>query len=236
VNPTKASLVQANDKTKVVEFQFNPSTIKVGHGAETKAINRAMGITEAETTNQPMFVLPGGEVLTNAGDTTISFNSVTLDGSLVVAKCKQLLKWSYAVKVPSVGSNKTDDSIIQELNFSWGAFDLGIPFPAASVLLTKVDIEYSRFTGQGEATRASAVLTLKVKVPDPPGQKSGAGGAPVIGGHRVTAGQNIQGVAQDRYGDPQRWRDVAAANGVDDPLRVRPGDVLMLPNPARAAR
>jgi nucleoid-associated protein YgaU len=34
------------------------------------------------------------------------------------------------------------------------------------------------------------------------------------------------------YGSAQRWRDIAAANGIDDPFRVRPGTTLYLPSQA----
>jgi hypothetical protein len=45
-------------------------------------------------------------------------------------------------------------------------------------------------------------------------------------------GENVIGVATEKYGAPSAWRAVAQANGIDDPLRVRPGQMLHLPGPS----
>jgi nucleoid-associated protein YgaU len=45
-------------------------------------------------------------------------------------------------------------------------------------------------------------------------------------------GENVIGVATEKYGAPSAWRAVAQANGIDDPLRVHPGQVLHLPGPS----
>jgi nucleoid-associated protein YgaU len=49
--------------------------------------------------------------------------------------------------------------------------------------------------------------------------------------HTVTAGDSLARIATAQYGSPGRWRQIAAANGIEDPLRVRPGDRVYLPNP-----
>ena len=39
-------------------------------------------------------------------------------------------------------------------------------------------------------------------------------------------------MAYTEYGDPTLWRDLAAFNRVDDPLRIPLGTVLMVPTAA----
>ena len=56
-------------------------------------------------------------------------------------------------------------------------------------------------------------------------------GLPGRKAHTVTDGDSLARIATDRYGSPGRWRDIAAANGIDDPLRIRSGDRVYLPNP-----
>jgi nucleoid-associated protein YgaU len=46
----------------------------------------------------------------------------------------------------------------------------------------------------------------------------------------VVEGDNLQSIATAGYGSPGRWRALAEANDIDDPLRVRPGEVVYLPN------
>jgi nucleoid-associated protein YgaU len=58
-----------------------------------------------------------------------------------------------------------------------------------------------------------------------------SGGLPGRESHRVTAGENLQTISQRTYGSPSYWRAVADANGIDDPLSVRPGDLVSLPSP-----
>jgi nucleoid-associated protein YgaU len=45
----------------------------------------------------------------------------------------------------------------------------------------------------------------------------------------VKDGDSLQSVAHRTYGDPGRWRLIAEANGVDNPLHLRRGTSLNLP-------
>ena len=50
--------------------------------------------------------------------------------------------------------------------------------------------------------------------------------------HTVIVGDSLASVAYTEYGDPTLWRDLAAFNRVDDPLRIPLGTVLMVPTAA----
>jgi nucleoid-associated protein YgaU len=39
----------------------------------------------------------------------------------------------------------------------------------------------------------------------------------------------LAGIAYEEYGDPNRWRDIATTNEIDDPLGLRPGQILVIP-------
>lgn len=60
----------------------------------------------------------------------------------------------------------------------------------------------------------------------------GAGGSP---GQPPVAGQRLDEIAQQYYGDPALWRLIASLNGIADPMHVPSGTVLRLP-PASALR
>lgn len=49
----------------------------------------------------------------------------------------------------------------------------------------------------------------------------------------VRRGDTLSRVAAQQYRDPGQWRRIAAANGLDNPRRLVPGTVLVLP-PSRA--
>lgn len=48
--------------------------------------------------------------------------------------------------------------------------------------------------------------------------------------HTVARGETASAVAQAVLGDPARWREIAAANGLDDPFDLQPGLTLTIPD------
>ena len=47
--------------------------------------------------------------------------------------------------------------------------------------------------------------------------------------HTVTDGDSLQSIAYKNYGDATRWRTLAEANGIDNPLTLRRGHELTIP-------
>ena len=52
----------------------------------------------------------------------------------------------------------------------------------------------------------------------------------------MVEGDSLASVAFHEYGNPTMWRALAEANGIDDPLRVRPGTRLLVPRPDEAVQ
>jgi nucleoid-associated protein YgaU len=42
-------------------------------------------------------------------------------------------------------------------------------------------------------------------------------------------GETLDRISAQYYGDATRWRALANANGIEDPLSVRPGSLLVIP-------
>ncbi|MCB9549533.1 MAG: LysM peptidoglycan-binding domain-containing protein [Myxococcales bacterium] len=47
--------------------------------------------------------------------------------------------------------------------------------------------------------------------------------------HAVRRGETLQSIAGQEYDDPNQWRRIADANGIDDPFRLDPGVRLIIP-------
>ena len=47
--------------------------------------------------------------------------------------------------------------------------------------------------------------------------------------HTVTDGDSLQSISYANYGDATRWRTIAEANGIDNPLHLRRGTELSIP-------
>ncbi len=111
----------------------------------------------------------------------------------------------------------------------WG---VGGPLGSGTkVNLEKVDVEYKRFDWTGVPVWAEVTLSLVEYTAPLPRQNPTSGGVTGHRRHTVVAGDGLVQIATRAYGTPHAWRAVAEANGLDDPLRVRPGTRLVLPAP-----
>jgi hypothetical protein len=118
------------------------------------------------------------------------------------------------------------------VEFHWGRT---WTFPAVIDSLT---VKYLLFRPDGTPIRATAALTLTqvekaVAKPSGGGNKKGQNpttrGIPDLRSHVVRDGDTLPSIAFASYGDPTRWRAIAEANGIDDPLALRRGRVLAVP-------
>jgi hypothetical protein len=123
------------------------------------------------------------------------------------------------------------DAVPPLVTFQWGEM---IPFKAACTSLT---VAFQLFKPNGTPIRADVKLALtqaetatsasaksKNKKTNPTTRSAGG-----LGVHVVKDGDTLQSVAHHTYGDPNRWRLIAEANGVDNPLHLRRGTPLNLP-------
>jgi nucleoid-associated protein YgaU len=115
------------------------------------------------------------------------------------------------------------------LLFMWG---VGGPLGGGTkVNLEKVDVDYQRFDWTGVPVWAKVTLTLVEYSAPLANTNPTSAGVPGRSKHVLTQGENVVQVATGAYGSPDAWRTVAEANGLDDPLRLKPGRTLVLPAP-----
>ena len=111
------------------------------------------------------------------------------------------------------------------VRFHWGDFH------SAKSVVEELSIELTYFAANGTPLRAEADLTLRQLTSErPTARQNPTSGTPEPQAlHHVRAGETLDRIAAAHYGDAQRWRDIAAANGIIDPLDLVPGTVLSLP-------
>jgi hypothetical protein len=110
--------------------------------------------------------------------------------------------------------------------FVWGKI---LSFEAA---LTSLQLEYVLFLSHdGTPVRANAICQFTQIVDEKkfPRQNPTSGG--ITGEQIVRLGprETLEQVAYEAFGNTSLWRGLAAFNGIDDPLRIRAGDELLLP-------
>lgn len=194
---------------KDFEFQFNPKDFSVTRAAEWKADNAKGGVPPAQYAGpKPSSIQV--EVFLDAtheanGDISTRVNEL-------LAACN-----------PTQASKSKNKPSAPFVKFVWGK----IIFKG---YIEQVAVKYTLFRADGTPVRGSATVTLKELGENPAGTNPTSGGEPGTTRHRVGAGDSLPSIAYAEYGRADAWRKVAAANPwVDDPLRLRPGSVLLIP-------
>jgi nucleoid-associated protein YgaU len=134
----------------------------------------------------------------------------------------------------SLGSSKGKNSGRPPMvTFIWGST---VTFKAVA---DNLSVQYTLFRADGTPVRAQAQLSL-IQADKAMDKSSGKGTSkthnpttraqPGIGSHTVRDGDSLASIAFAHYRDPTRWRAIAEANGIDDPLRLKRGTVLSIPS------
>jgi nucleoid-associated protein YgaU len=215
-----------------VTFDINPEQITMQRQAQVTGRGTASSNTGSPAGSSP-------SIFRGAQPSKINLKDVTFFGPDTKERCDQLLNWMspggglLGALVAGAIAALTGINLASRLPlviFQWGPPEIGFMYECN---VTSATINYTRFATSGIPIRAVCAITLQEQ-PSPLGTlptNPTSGGLPGRQSHTVTAGESLPGIAMSRYGTPGRWRAVAECNDVDDPLRVRPGDRLYLPNP-----
>jgi hypothetical protein len=112
--------------------------------------------------------------------------------------------------------------------FQWGPPKAGFFFPGK---VKQCNASYTRFHSSGIPTRAKVTVQMEevVSLATTLLTNPTSGGRPGRQSHMISDGESLQTLATAKYGRPGMWRQIAAANNIDNPMAVRPGQVVYLP-------
>jgi nucleoid-associated protein YgaU len=98
-------------------------------------------------------------------------------------------------------------------------------------VIAELEMTFTYFSSTGVPLRASMRLVLQqYEQSDAFGPQNPTSGTPRPHRvHRVQPGETLDRIAARYYGDSTRWRALASANGIQDPLALRPGGLLSIP-------
>lgn len=210
--PPSLSQVQGAARGKEIVFSFNPKEFSISKSAGWER----SGQRGAATAAMPQF--------TGSQPATLTVE-VFLDGTeernpSVAARIQALLD----AVTPLQRTISDDQPSPPWVLFGWGRF---LSFVA---VLKQVSAQYTMFRSDGTPLRATATLTLEeVPTTPPPRQNPTSGALAASRVHTVVAGDSLHSIAYEEYGDPARWRQLAEANGIDDPMRLPPGTTVLVP-------
>lgn len=210
-----------------VPFDFNPEAItmtrtsKVGSMPMPKRPGASL-TSKSSGSRNPTKVLDGSQ---------IKLDKVVFTGPLTKFLCDQLLTWmipsSGFMAMAGVSGFSTQPA---PLTFQWGPPMAGFMYECK---ISSCTVKYTRFSAIGIPLRAEVNLTL-LETPSIWGSmptNPTSGGLPGRRSHVVAEGESLQSIATEKYGKPGLWRKIAEVNNIQDPIRVRPGTTIYLPNP-----
>ena len=194
-----------------LQFQFNPKEFSIAKNA-TWTSKPARG---AQKAGPPEFTGAGPGKLT----VEMFFDASGSHDRSVVAAVETL----FSCCVPTPESLKTKKASPPLVVLKWGTTR---SFPA---YVTSVSAKYTLFDSDGTPIRATCSVSME-ELPGVTAKQNPTSGAVAARRlHTVVAGDSLASVAFRQYGDPAMWRPLAEFNGIDDPLRVRPGATLLVP-------
>ncbi|GGP76328.1 CIS tube protein [Saccharothrix coeruleofusca] len=200
-------------KLSTVQFQFNPGTLALAKNTEWRRKPSRM----AGQASLPEFVGSGPRTLSVdvfLDATATHDNSVETGVEKLMVAC-----------VPTKKSIQKKKPASPWVRFEWGTAK-SVSFDG---VLSSLSVDYSLFDVDGKPLRATCSLSIEEAGVDTPGQNPTSGALEASRTHRVVAGDSLPQLAWREYGDATAWRVIAEANGIDDPLVLRPGTRLVVP-------
>jgi len=198
-----------------LEFKFNPSEISVSKSAGWNAAPRSMN-TKAG----------GKPEYTGSQPRTVSLQVFFDDWESAVGDVTKQVELLFEWCTPSRLSFSSQKHQPPALRFIWGS---NIPMATRTFYLEKVDAKYTMFGRTGNPLRATVSISLKEFPDDLPGQNPTSGSINARSTHLISDGDSLQSIAYAHYGDASRWRTIAHANRIDNPLSLERGAELSVP-------
>jgi hypothetical protein len=208
----KASLKATTGETLPVRFSFNPTQLTETASASWKQTPaKGKGKPKSEFTG----TMPG--TMTLEALFVAEWGGATTDVEWEITNLLLLTEPTDE----SVGKGKPTPPTV---NLWWGSVQTWGP-----AIVKNVSIKYTLFDDKGTCTRATASITLEELLDAPPGQNPTSGGVAGNRAHIVSDGDSLASIAYREYDNAALWRGLADLNGIDDPMRLRIGQRLIVP-------
>ncbi|MGH9125324.1 MAG: LysM peptidoglycan-binding domain-containing protein [Acidimicrobiales bacterium] len=153
------------------------------------------------------------------------FFDTTDDGTAVTTHTSKLLKLMEVDSGLPGSSDATQNARPPWVVFNWG--DLH----SFKAVITSLSLNFTYFSATGVPLRAKADLSLTQYQEELAfGPQNPTSGTPFPHRtHRVQPGETLDRISAMHYGDATMWRRIASANGIEDPLALRAGTLLAIP-------
>ena len=218
----KIIVVGANKPSGATEIEcmFNPTEYRL-----SQSLNVTRNRSPQRPAGTPEYTGTNAMTLT----TQLFFDDFASPSGNVTPKISTLLSWTK----PTESSRKENRPCPPYVTFKWGGNKQLDDFWG---FLKQVQVNYTVFRRDGTPVQAKVDITIEGEQEPLEGQNPTSHAANSRKTHTVIEGETIQSVAYNELGRPTYWRAIAELNGIDDPLRLPSGTILLIPSVADAAR
>ncbi|HET9521400.1 MAG TPA: hypothetical protein VFO73_10170 [Candidatus Limnocylindrales bacterium] len=224
IKPEKAKLVIVGDNKPSgeteIECMFNPTEYRL-----TQTVSVTRNRTPSTTGGTPEFSGTNAMTLT----TQLFFDDFAAPEGDVTPKITTLLGWTK----PTDSSRNANRPCPPFVGFKWGG---NRQLDGFRGFLKNVTVNYTIFRRDGTPVQAKVDVTIEGEQESFGGQNPTSHAANSRRTRTLIEGETLQSIAYGELGKPGYWRAIAELNDIDDPLRLDPGTVLLIPSVADAAR
>jgi nucleoid-associated protein YgaU len=213
--PMKAQLNIENSSP--IPCLFNPSELTVSKSNSWQA-------GQSKGRNAPELRFQGGQSATLSLSLTFDTTETGKDVTFHTSKLLDLLKSNPNLPGADPARNSGRPPWVQ---FQWGKLQ------SFKAIVEKLQLKFTYFASDGTPLRAKCDLSLKQWKDEAeyPLQNPTSSTPSLHTVHTLLPGETLDRVAAMYYQDATRWRVIAEANGIIDPLEIPPGTALVLPEP-----
>lgn len=211
--PEKARLINLDDAGEApIECLFNPNEY-------TFSKKNTWSKSDIKGKNVPHLEFGGGDSMTLSMQLFFDTYSTGKDVRQVTNRIWKLMNIND--KLTDMTSVKGRPPMVE---FQWGKTW------SFKAVITDVRQKFTLFAYDGTPVRASLDVTfMQAKEGGKyPGQNPTTVGKPGYRRRIVREGDTIDWIAHEEYGDSARWRHIADANNLENPNRLKPGQVLVI--------
>ena len=222
---SKAVLKVDPDDTRAAElagveltFQFNPENIKIQRRQSTSRTP----VTGKSDVQENQNAAPKNE-------STMTISQVIFD--TYEDKPNKSVYTEYIEKLERFVGYDKDKHAPAKLLFHWGKFtEERSNKEQLKVMLDNLDVDFTMFLNDGTPVRAKVNMTLRLGMTAKEQQAVKPYASP---DHAkmvtIKRGDTLADIAAVEYDNPDEWRRIANANGIDDPMHIAPGMKLLVP-------
>jgi hypothetical protein len=198
-----------------IDCLFNPAELTISKSNTWNASEKKGG-------NAPELRFQGGQSGTLALTLTLDTTDKGTDVTEHTNKLLDLLKVDPGLAGSDKQRNKARPPWVE---FHWGKLH------SFKAIVESLQLKFTYFASDGMPLRAKADLKLKQwkDEAERPLQNPTSHTPTLDTVHRLAHGETLDRVAAKHYADATRWRLIAEANNVVDPLALEPGALLVIP-------